>query len=750
MKTRLRRAALAPVLVLALGGGVLAAAPAQAVEDVTIRLLDVNDYHGRIDANTVKLAGTIEQLRAEAGEANTLFLSAGDNIGASLFASSVQQDEPTIDVLNALDLAVSGIGNHELDRGFADLAGRVSDRADFTYLGANVVSRTTGQPALPASETFEVGGLDVAVIGAVTEEVPSLVSPSGIADLELTDPVEAVNRTVEQLEASSTPPDVVVAAYHEGAGAGTPDGATLEQEVAAGGAFADIVTKTDPEVDAIFTGHTHKQYAWQVPVPGEAGKTRPVLQTGSYGELVGSVDLTVDGETGEVTTTATNVKRTTTDDATLVNRFPRVAQVKAIVDAALAKAKQIGEQPVAQVSADITTAYAGGNRDDRSSESTLGNLVADAQLSGVKDTPAGADLAVVNPGGLRNELLLTGAGGTNADGVVTFAEANAVLPFANNLSSVRLTGAQLKKVFEQQWQRDAAGAVPSRPYLQLGTSSNVEYTFDPTRAEGDRITSLRVDGTLVDAAATYKVAVPSFLASGGDNFRAFAEGTAVDTGLLDYEVWIDHLKAQSPVEPDFARRAVQVEGLKPTYTEGDALAVTLPRLDLTSLGSPANTSVAVRLVSGGTRRDLGDVPVSGGVARLDQTLPKGVTGTAHLEVKASPSDTAAVLPSFTIEKVLADARLDVLTLPFVKRGSFSLLVAGVTGGEGRPTGTVTVTSGDTRLGTARLSCGAAVMLLDTRRLASGRQVLATTYSGDDTYAPTQRETTVTVLAKRGR
>ncbi|MDR6118751.1 5'-nucleotidase [Aeromicrobium sp. SORGH_AS981] len=750
MKTRLRRAALALSLVLALGAGVLAATPAQAADDVTIRLLDVNDFHGRIDANTVKVAGTIEQLRAEAGEANTLFLSAGDNIGASLFASSVQQDEPTIDVLNALGLRVSTIGNHELDRGFADLAGRVSDRADFTYLGANVVSKATGEPALPAYETFEVGGLDVAVVGAVTEETPSLVSPAGIADLEFTDPVEAVNRTVDELEASPTPPDVVVAAYHEGAGAGTPDGATLEQEVAAGGAFADIVTKTDPQVDAIFTGHTHKQYAWQAPVPGEAGRTRPVLQTGSYGEAIGSIDLTVDGDTGAVTSTATNVKRTTTDDATLVSRFPRVAQVKTIVDAALAKAKQVGEQPVAQVSADITTAYAGGNRDDRASESTLGNLVADAQLAGVEDTPAGADLAVVNPGGLRNELLFKGTGGTNADGVVTFAEANAVLPFTNNLSSVSLTGAQLKKVFEQQWQRDAAGAVPSRPYLQLGTSSNVAYTFDPTRAEGDRITSLRVDGKAVDPAATYKVAVPSFLASGGDNFRAFAEGTSVDTGLLDYEVWIDHLKAESPVAPDFARHAVQVEGLQQDYTEGDALAVTLPKLDLTSLGSPANTSVAVTLVSGGTRRDLGEVPVSGGVARLTQTLPKGVTGTAHLEVKASPSGTTAVLPSFTIAKALVDARLDVVTVPFVKQGSFSLLVARVRGAEGRPTGTVSVTAGETRLGSARLSRGAAVLLLDTRRLAVGRQVLTTAYSGDATYKPAQRDTTVTVLAKRGR
>ncbi|KQO42017.1 5'-nucleotidase C-terminal domain-containing protein [Aeromicrobium sp. Leaf245] len=756
MKTRLRRAAAAPALALgttlALGAGVIAAAPAQAADDVTIRLLDINDYHGRIDANTVKFAGTVEQLRAEAGEANTLFMSAGDNIGASLFASATQQDAPTIDVLNALDLKVSTVGNHEFDRGFADLTGRVADRADFSYLGANVVSKATGEPALPAYETFEVGGLDVAVVGAVTEETPSLVSPSGISDIEFTDPVEAVNDTVAELEASATPPDVVVAAYHEGAGAGTPDGATLEQEVAAGGAFADIVQKTDAEVDAIFTGHTHKQYAWQAPVPGEAGKTRPVLQTGSYGEFIGSIDLTVDGDTGDVTSTATNAARTTTDDATLVSRFPRVAEVKTIVDAALANAQEVGSKPVAEVTADVTTAYAGGNRDDRSSESTLGNLVADAQLAGVKDTPAGADLSVVNPGGLRSDLLFKGTGGSNADGVVTFAEANAVLPFTNNLSSVSLTGAQLTQVFEEQWQRDAAGNVPSRPYLQLGTSSNVAYTFDPTRPEGERITSLRVDGEQVGADTTYKVAVPSFLASGGDNFRTFAEGTAVDTGLLDYEVWIDYLGENSPVAPSFARHAVQVEGLQSSYEEGGTVSFTLPKLDLTSLGSPQTRSVTATLYSGDTPYDLGEFPVSDGAVTVERTLPDGVTGDVRIEVEATPTGTTAVLPPFSIEESGADARLDVVTLPFVRQGSPSLLVARVKGGEGRPTGSLTVTdAAGTKLGSARLTrSGVAVLLLDTRRLPAGAQVLTAAYSGDDTYAPVERDLKVTVVAKKKR
>ena len=84
---------------------------------VTLNLLNINDFHGRIDSNTVKFAGTVEKLRAEGGEGNTLFLSAGDNIGASLFASASAGDIPTLDVLNALDLKTSAVGNHEFDKG---------------------------------------------------------------------------------------------------------------------------------------------------------------------------------------------------------------------------------------------------------------------------------------------------------------------------------------------------------------------------------------------------------------------------------------------------------------------------------------------------------------------------------------------------------------------------------------------------------------------------------------------------------
>ncbi len=723
----------------------LVASPAHAADDVTLNLIGINDFHGRIDANTVKFAGTVEQIRQEGGADNSLLISAGDNVGASLFASSVQQDIPTIDVLNALALDASAAGNHEFDKGADDLTGRLSDAADFPFLAANVF-QADGSRLLDPYTIVEIDGVSVAVVGALTEETPSLVTPTGIAGLTFTDPTDAINDAVGELEALPAPPDVIVASIHEGA----PDGArSFAESMAQSAVFAKIAQQTDAEVDAIFMGHTHQKYTYDAPIPGEPDRTRPIIQTGSYGANVGNISLTVDGDTGDVQSyTQRNVARTTAADGTLTAMFARVAQVKTIVDDALAFAAERGNQPVAEQTADITTAFVGGGRDDRSKESTLGNRVADAQLAGVADTPAGADLSVVNPGGLRSDLLFAGTGGTNTDGVITFAEANSVLPFTNNLSSVALTGAQLKKIFEQQWQRDANGNVPTRPYQQLGTSSNVAYTFDPTRTEGDRITSLRVDGADVDPTATYKVAVPAFLAAGGDNFRAFTEGTAVDTGLLDYEVWIDYLDANSPVSPDFARHAVQVEGLQDSYDEADEVSLSLPQLDLTSLGSPKNSSVAVSLMQGDTETDLGEFPVTDGAASPTFTLPAGVSGPARIKIVASPSGTTALLPTVDIVRAKPSATIKVSGPSTVKEGRDLGLVVKVGGSEGKASGTVDVTSNGVDLGHSTLRKGHARVIVDTSSLSPGRHTLTVTYSGNDDYASGETTVEITVTAKK--
>ena len=165
--------------------------------------------------------------------------------------------------------------------------------------------------------------------------------------------------------------------------------------------------------------------------------------------------------------TARNVARVATPDSELVASYPRVAQVKQIVDAALANAATVGNQPVGQVDKDVTRAYRtrllrqrevgrdpGSGNEDRGAESALGDLVANSLRDGLP-ADIDADLGLVNPGGLRADLFYAGdtaSNPANTDGVVTYAEANGVLPFVNNVWTVDLTGASLKEILEQQWQ----------------------------------------------------------------------------------------------------------------------------------------------------------------------------------------------------------------------------------------------------------------------------------------------------------
>lgn len=641
-------------LAVAATGLSIVASPAAHAAPVTIRLLNINDFHGRIDSNTTKVATTIERLRAQAGEPNTLFLSAGDNIGASVFASAVQQDAPTLDVLDALDLATSAVGNHEFDGGWADLDGRVADRADFEYLGANVYQKGTTTPVLPEYETFQVAGVTVGVIGAVTQDTPTLVTPAGIANLDFGDPVAAVNRVAAQLsdgQAGNGEADVIVAEYHEGAQSGEAD-ATLEQEVAKATAFSRIVTETVAAVDVIFTGHSHKDYTWDGPVPGQPGETRPILQAGNYGGLVGRVDLTVEADTGEVTAySQENVARDAAEDLS----YERVQEVKEIVDTALAEAAEVGNQPVGSIKADITTALpnpalppaesgSNANRDDRKSESTLGALVANALRDGVPASAGDADLGIVNSGGLRAELLYAGntaSNPANTDGVVTYAEANNVLPFVNNVWLVDLLGADLKYLLEQQW----PGVGSSRTsMLNLGLSDNVVATYDETKPAGSRITSLSIDGAPIDPAATYTVSTFSFLATGGDNFSAFTRGTTRDTGLVDRDLWIQYLRDHPGLAPDFARQQVGESGMPTTVKAGEAVNFALSKLDLTSAGSPKNTTVvATGVRKDGTSVPVGSFAVTNGAATIKATIPHALFD-GVLKLVAQPSGTTVTIP----------------------------------------------------------------------------------------------------------
>ena len=656
---------LAAVVVPAQAASAAETKPA-AGDTATINLLNVNDFHGRIDTGlTVPFASTVQQLKAEYPD-SSLFLGAGDLIGASLFNSSIQKDQPTIDVLNALDLKASSVGNHEFDQGYADLTDRVigaenARNAKWDYLGANVYKKGTTTPALKEYSIQNVNGVKVGVIGVVTQETSTLVSPGGIADITFGDPVEAVNRVAKQLtdgNEDNGEADVLVAEYHEGAPANEDDKTakpTIDEQKASSPVFKHIVDDTDPSVNAIFTAHTHMKYSYT----DAAHNNRPVIQTGSYAANVGQVVLnynktnhTVSYEkSGNVAApTAPEGVSKADFDAQLAaaDKSGVTANVKKIVDAAVAKGAEEGNKKVGSVSADITTAFKDGKRDDRGSESTMGNLVADSLLDSLSSPDrGGAEIGVVNPGGLRAEFCKTGDNASctlAADGSITYSQANAVLPFLNNLWTTTLTGAQFKEALEQQWQTTTDGSAPSRPYLQLGLSHNVSYTYDPDAKQGEHITSVTVNGQPLDPAKEYRIGSFSFLLQGGDNFRAFAQGkNTKDTGLVDRDAWIEYIGKNSPLAPRYDRRAVAVTGL-PTgdVKAGDSFELKFSKLTLTSLGVPAETALTAK---------IGDATVGtaavkdGDSATLKVTVPADLAaGDVTLTVTGATDGTTVTVP----------------------------------------------------------------------------------------------------------
>lgn len=663
----------APVAILTLAFSALGIPAAQAADPVVIDVVSINDFHGRLEASApaagaAVLGGMVNSFRA--ANPNTAFVAAGDLIGASTFTSYIQQDQPTIDVMNQIGLDVSALGNHEFDQGRDDVDNRVIPNSNFDWVAANIYDTATGQPAYQEYSIVEFGGVSVAFVGGITEELPSLVSPAGIATLEVRPLVAEVNRVADALSdgnAANGEADVVVLMVHEGAATATLGAMTDDSP------FGRIVNGANANIDAIMGAHTHLRYDFDIPIAG-TDRTRPVYSSGQYSEAYGRLALSVDPDSGEILSINATV-------AALTGFAPDPA-VAAIVADAVAVARVAGSAKVGDITADFNRGIQTSGSENRGAESTLGNFVADVQLWATQ--PQGAEIAFMNPGGLRADLkyALNPATPGDGTGVVTFSEAAGVQPFANTLVTMQLTTEQLKAVLEQQWQ--PAGA--ARPFLKLGVSNSLDYTYDPAGAAGDRIRSIVVNGAVAAPGEVFTVVVNSFLASGGDNFGAFVGGAnKTDSGKIDLQSMVDYFVANPVASPDLTQRSVGVT-VSPAdadgYSAGDQVTLTLSSLLFTRDGARAGTAV---VSSGGV--DLGSAVIDPtivdttdevGRAVVTITIPEGTrAGTLPLTVTVPESGTTA---SVVLTTTFIPEQIVNLTLPTISGTAKAGRVLTATGG----------------------------------------------------------------------
>lgn len=633
-------------------------------EPVEIDIVTINDFHGRLEAappaaGAAVLGGLVDQVRAQ--NENTLFVSAGDSVGASTFTSFIQNDEPTIDALNAMGLDVTAIGNHEFDQGRDDLDGRIIPNSAFPYLAANVYEAGTTEPAYDEYFIADVDGVRVGFIGALTQDMPELVSPAGIASLEFGDIAEATNRVAAQLsdgDEANDEADVVILLVHEGAASPEISAATDAS------VFGDIVNGVNSggDVDAIVSSHTHFRYDHEIPIPG-TDRIMPVIQGGQYGEAYGKLDLTVDPTTKELLSIEAAV-------APLVGAAQPNAAVAQIVADAVAFANVAGNERLGSIATDIRRAVTSTGSENRGGESALGNLIADAQLEATQDL--GTDIAIMNPGGIRADLVFASSGAVDPDGTVTFREAANVQPFANTLVTMELTGAQLRQVLEEQWQ--PAGA--ARPFLKLGLSESLDYTYDPAAAAGSRIGTMLLDGEVITATQVVRIVTNSFLSTGGDNFLTLAQGAnRSDSGRIDLQAFVDYFEANSPVELDPAQRAVGIS-LTPAdadgYSAGDQVTATLSSLLFSNAG---DRDAEVVLSIGGVevgRTVIDPAIVNGtdeqGRATITFTVPDGVYGVQQLVVSVPDNGTEAVQSITLADEVIELEPIEVVRQPSIQGG----------------------------------------------------------------------------------
>jgi len=504
---------------------------------VSIQLLAFNDFHGSLEPSedpvwdaTAPDGGTpaggaghfaalLLRLKAHAPD-RTVVVAAGDLVGASPLASALFHDEPTILLMNRLGVDVASVGNHEFDHGQVELL-RLQEGgchptdgclfeagfpgAQFRYLAANVV-RDGGATLLPPYALKQVAGVTVAFVGLTLAGTGALVPPVGVADLRFTPEAEAVNALVPRLRAQGAAA-IVVLLHQGGFGPSHQDVSGCNVR----GDILPIVDALDPGVDVVISGHTHAAYV----CPNVRGKL--LTSAASHGRVLTEIRLTVDREQRAVTAKwAENhiVYRTGEEDA----------QAQDIAERAIRGAAPLAGRILGRIAGAISRS------ENAAGESAAGDVIADAQLAATRAAPAAAEVALMNPGGIRADL-------GSAAGEVRYAQAFSAQPFGNTLVTLTLSGAQLRTLLEQQWQSGHGARV-------LAVSAGFTYSYRASAPAGSKVDprSMRIGGAGVDPASLYRVTVNSFLAAGGDGFSVLAEGTGRVGGPLDIDALADHLR----------------------------------------------------------------------------------------------------------------------------------------------------------------------------------------------------------------
>ncbi len=572
---------------IALGLGTLGAANAvTTIPTTTIKIVAFNDFHGQLES-----PGTFRQTPSSAAATNipvggvdwmagyindlknqnpsTVVVSAGDIIGATPLVSALFHDEPTIETMNRLGLEFNAVGNHEFDEGKTELKRMQNggchptdpnscqgasvgtpvpfEGADFKFLAANVVETASGKTLFPQYAIKVIGGVRVGFIGMTLKETPTIVTPTGVAGLEFKDEAATVNALIPKLRARGV--EAVVVLIHQGGTIPVTQSASTINNCDGGlngSPIKTIVNQLDDEVDLVISGHTHQAYNCQI--ANKAGRLISVTSANSQGRVLTDIDVAISTVNGEVSSvSAENIVVDRSNTAITPN-----AAIKTIVDNYKALSTPIANRVIGSISAAITRTATGAG------ESALGDVIADAQLLATQNVGFGeAVVSFMNPGGIRADLTFPSSTAAEGDGKVTYAEAFTVQPFGNTLVTLTLTGAQIHTLLEQQFTGCTVGYPAGAPVagqafnriMQVSNGFSYEWREKGTACDNVDPTSIKINGVVVDPAASYRVTVNNFMADGGDQYYVLTQGTNRLGGALDLDALENYFTVNGTVAP---------------------------------------------------------------------------------------------------------------------------------------------------------------------------------------------------------
>ena len=517
----------------------------RAEATVHVQILAINDFHGQLTSGQTLnkrpvggapvLASYLKSAIASSAADRTIIALAGDTVGASPPESGLLLDEPSMLFFNSYanpycpipsnvsDTScnmVATVGNHEFDKGVPELMRKIGGGdgatnithlvdpypgARATYVCANIVWKANGTLLFPPYTLRNVSGVPVAFIGADTINTPRVQKAVNIRDVDFLDEADSINKYIPEIQARGV--HAIVILLHEGGGQTPYDGPTQANGNVTG-RVAGIIPRLDRDVDVVLSGHTHA--FTNAYLANAGGKLVLLTQAYMYGKGFSDIDLTIDRASDEIVNKSAQIVVAYADQSPGTSPDPAATAFLAADERVIASGV---DQLIGVAARDITRVQ------NPAGESALGDMVVDSERAAMK-----TDVGFLTSGSVRADL---------SPGNITWGDLYSVQPFAGTILSMTLSGDQIRRALEQQWQ------VPLPPHNLM--VSGLTYRYDPGRPAGSRVVDMKVNGKPLDPKAIYTVAMVDFLAGGGDGYTTFKEGQNVTNGPVDIDALVAYV-----------------------------------------------------------------------------------------------------------------------------------------------------------------------------------------------------------------